>query len=200
LYILEVRKHIDTYILDEDAQKILGGHSKTIKNYLELPKMSVYKPPYFKNLEGTPYTKSYSPGTTSKLDLSLISDEDVGNLCNVTDEFSISIMGYSNPGGSTGTSDVDFSNVPFAKMMTDSRNWPVWLSEDTKALIIKDLTNAGHDGDPSYNFKYMDSARKGILSEEDYNNVLEDNLKQKIAMIHIPQDLTEQILFVFLLS
>jgi len=82
--------------------------------------------------------------------------------------------------------------------MTDSRNWPVWMSEDTKALIIKDLTNAGHDGDPSYNFKYMDSARKGILSEEDYNTVLEDNLKQKIAMIHIPQDLTEQILFVFL--
>jgi hypothetical protein len=160
--------------------------------------MSVYKSPYFKNLEGTPYIKSYSPGTTSKLDLSLISDEDVENLCNVTDEFSISIMGYSNSGGSTGTSDVDFSNVPFAKMMTDSRNWPVWMSEDTKALIIKDLTNAGHDGDPSYNFKYMDSARKGILSEEDYNTVLEDNLKQKIAMIHIPQDLTEQILFVFL--
>jgi len=178
LYILEVRKHIDTYILDDDAQKILGGHSKTIKNYLELDKMSVYKAPYFKNLDGAPYFKSYQPGKNSKLDLSLISDKDVKDLCNVTDEFAISIMGYSNPGGSSGTSDVDFSNVPFAKMMTDSRNWPVWMSEDTKALIIKDLTNAGHDGDPSYNFKYMDSARKEILSEEDYNNVLDDNLKE----------------------
>jgi hypothetical protein len=198
LYILEVRKHIDTYILDADAQKILGGHSKTIKNYLELPKMSVYKSPYFKNLDGTPYIKSYSPGTTSKLDLSLISDEDVENLCNVTDEFAISTMGYSDPGGLTGTSNANFSTIPFEKMMTGTRTWPVWMSEETKALVIKDIMDAGHLGDPSYNFKYMDSARKGILSEEDYNNVLDDNLKEKIAMVHIPQDLTEQILFVLL--
>ena len=88
--------------------------------------------------------------------------------------------------------------VPFEKMMTGSITWPVWMSEETKALITKDFINAGHFGGPSYNFKYMDSARKGILSEEDYNNVLNDNLKEKIAMVHIPQDLTEQILFVFL--
>ena len=197
-FILEVRRHIDTYILDNDAQRILGGHSKTIKNYLELDKMSVYKAPYFKNFEGTPYVKSYSPGTNSKLDLSLISDKDVENLCNVTEEFAISIMGCSDPGGLTGSSNVGFSKVPFEKMMTGSITWPVWMSEETKALITKDFINAGHFGGPSYNFKYMDSARKGILSEEDYNNVLNDNLKEKIAMVHIPQDLTEQILFVFL--
>ena len=199
LYILEVRRHIDTYILDTDAQRILGGHSKTIKNYLELPKMSVYKAPYFKNLEGTPYLKSYSPGTTSKLDLSLISDEDIENLCNVTDEFAISIMGYSNPGGLTGISNVGFATVPYEIFMTGARTWPVWMSEETKLSVIKDIMDSGHHRPgPNHDFKYMDSARKGILSEEDYTRVLEDNLKEKIAMIHIPQDLTEQILFVFL--
>ena len=198
LYILEVRKHIDTYILDTDAQRILGGHSKTINNYLELPKMSVYKAPYFQNLDGAPYYKSYQPGKDSKLDLSLISDEDIENLCNVTNEFAVSIMGFCNSGGMSGTTNAKFSDIPFEKMMTNIITWPVWMSEETKTLILKDLMAAGHFGDPNYNFTYMDSVRKGILSEEDYNSVLEDNLKEKIAMIHIPQDLTEQILFVFL--
>ena len=199
-YILEVRRHIDTYILDTDAQRILGGHSKTIKNYLELPKMSVYKAPYFKNLEGTNYVKSYSPGTTSKLDLSLISEEDAEKLCNVTDEFAISTMGYGGPGGLTGTSNTAATKFSYEEWMAGAKTWPVWMTEETKALIIKDIMDAGHHrpSNSSHDFKYMDSARKGILSEEDYNSVLEDNLKEKIAMIHIPQDLTEQILFVFL--
>lgn len=198
LYILEVRKHIDTYILDADAQKILGGHSKTIKNYLELDKMSVYKAPYFKNLDGAPYLKSYQPGKDSKLDLSLISDKDVKNLCNVTNEFAVSIMGFCDTGGLSGISNANFSTIPFEKMATDNMSWPIWMSEETKALLIKDLKNEGHFNTPRNNFEYMDSVRKGILTEEEYNKVLEDNLKEKIAMIHIPFDLREQILFVLL--
>ena len=197
-YILEVRRHIDTYILDSDAQRILGGHSKTIRNYLELDKMSVYKSPYFKNVSNKPYSESYQPGKNSKLDLSLLGDENIKNLCNVTEEFAISIMGFSYPAGLSGVSNVNFSNVPFAKMMTDAGIWPAWMSEETKALIIKDLINAGHVPNPSHTFKYMDSVKKGILSEEDYNTVLDDNLKEKIAMIYIPFDLGQQILFVFL--
>jgi len=198
LYILEVRKHIDTYILDADTQKILGGHSKTINNYLELPKMSVYKTPYFQNLDGAPYYKSYQPGKDSKLDLSLISDEDVENLCNVTNEFAVSIMGFCDPGGLSGISNANFSTIPFEKMTTDNMTWPVWMTEETKTLIIKDLKNADHFNVPRNNLEYMDSVRKGILSEEEYNKVLEDNLKEKIAMIYIPYDLREEILFVFL--
>jgi hypothetical protein len=198
LYILEIRKHIDTYILDADAQKILGGHSKTIKNYLELDKMSVYKAPYFKNLDSAPYFKSYQPGKDSKLDLSLISDKDVKDLCNVTNEFAVSIMGFCDTGGLSGISNADYATIPFEKMATDNMSWPVWMSEETKALLIKDLKNDGHFNIPRNNLEYMDSVRKGILTEEEYNKVLEDNLKEKIAMIHIPLDLREQILFVFL--
>jgi hypothetical protein len=135
-YILEVRKHIDTYILDTDAQRILGGHSKTIKNYLELDKMSVYKAPYFKNLGGGPYFKSYEPGKNSKLDLSLISDRDVQNLCNVTDEFAVSIMGYGSPGGLTGTSNSPATKFSYEEWMAGAKTWPVWMTEETKALII----------------------------------------------------------------
>jgi hypothetical protein len=102
--ILEARKHLDTYILDNDLQTVLGGSNKTLENFRELPRMSIYREPFFKDtVETVRPNESYNPGRTSKLDIGLATDSEITELCAVTDDITMSINNSTEPIGLTGS-------------------------------------------------------------------------------------------------
>jgi hypothetical protein len=110
LLILEARKHLDTYILNYDIQKLLGGENKGIKNYKELPRFSVYSEPYWKEIVSVPTFASYQPGSDSKIDLSLTTKEQIKQLCLLTDEINLEIMNEKGSPGATGISSPKLDN------------------------------------------------------------------------------------------
>lgn len=86
--ILEARKYIDQYALDDDVQATLGATENTydINGLKNLPRMAIYKEPYFREEVEVPSFSSYFPGKASKIDISLCSDADLQELCNLSDE------------------------------------------------------------------------------------------------------------------
>ncbi len=158
--ILEARKHIDTYILDSDLQTLLGGSGKTLANFKELPRMGIYKEPFFHEVVSVPSNQAYWPGKVSKLDVSKGTSADIETLCQLTDDVNIAIMNMSVPAGLSGSSN---------GVLYQSRGWA-----------------------------FMDSVRNGTLSDEEYNTALDEMLEENISLIHVPFDLRETILFVFL--
>lgn len=158
--ILEARKHIDTYILDSDLQALLGGSGKNLTNYKELPRMAIYKEPFFHEIVSVPSNQSYWPGKVSKLDVSKGTTEDITELCQLTDDVNIAIMNMSVPAGLSGSSNGE---------LFQSRGWA-----------------------------FMQSVRSGTLSDAEYNTALDEMLEENISLIHVPFDLRETILFVFL--
>jgi hypothetical protein len=159
--ILEARKHLDTYILDNDMQLLLGGSGKTLEDFRELPRMSIYREPFFRETINTvPPNQSYWPGKVSKLDISEGTDEEITELCTLTDDINIAIMNFSVPAGLSGSVNGE---------LYQSRGW-----------------------------SFLSSVKNGSLSDEEYNQALDEMLAEKIAMIHVPFDLREHILFVFL--
>lgn len=159
--ILEARKHLDTYILDNDLQVLLGGSGKTLEDFRELPRMSIYREPFFRDIIDTvPPNQAYWPGKVSKLDIGNATNAEVAELCQLTDDINISIMNMSVPAGLSGVSNGE---------LYQSRGW-----------------------------KFITSVKSGVLTDAEYNEALDEILAEKIAMIHIPFDLREQILFVFL--
>lgn len=160
LLILEARKHLDTYILNHDIQKILGGENKTIKNFNELPKMSVYRKPYWKEIVDVPTFSSYQPGSDSKIDLSLATKEEMIELCSLTDEIKNEIM--ANTGSTIGATGI-------ASSVNDTRGW-----------------------------KYLDAILRGYLTTEEIRDIIDEMISEKIALIYVPFDLRESILFTFL--
>ncbi len=160
--ILEARRHIDTHILDHDLQELLGGSGKTLENFKELPRMSIYREPFFREVIDTvPSNQSYMPGKLGKLDISRASEAELLELCTLSDDVNIAISGISNPGGLTGVVNSDFS--------LQSRGW-----------------------------QFINSIRDGVLSDAEYNAVLDEILAEAITLVHVPLDLRETILFVFL--
>lgn len=94
--ILEVRNHIDDLILDKDVQLTLGGTNyvsnidiSTIKD--QLPKLQVYKAPYFTEELYAPQHKAYRPGSysrgESKINISLCTPEELEELTTFTEDF-----------------------------------------------------------------------------------------------------------------
>ena len=94
--VLEVRKHIDSLILDKDVQLLLGGTSyiseidlETIKE--DLPKLQLYKAPYWREDVFCPTATAYRPGTfargDSKIDISLATPEELTELFEFTEDF-----------------------------------------------------------------------------------------------------------------
>lgn len=155
--ILEARQHLDTYILDRDLQALLGGSNKTIQNFRELPRMSIYREPFYKEAL-TQSGQAYLTGWYSKLDISNGTSAEITELCTLTDDINMAVMNNSSPAGLSGTAN--------------SRSTPGW--------------------------EYMVSVRNGTITDTEYNNILDEMLAEKIAMIHVPYELQEQILFVFL--
>ena len=180
-YILETRSYIDTYILDADMQEILGGNNKTLANYLELPRMAVYKQPFFKEDISTFPGHGYLPGSNSKLDLSLASDEEIQELCKLTDDVALSYIGLSNPSGSY---NFNSEHLPF--LVNRDLRWPSWVSEETKELILKDFfrqplpTCTTHD-----TWKYMTAAQRGVLTDEEYITILHEILSETVGMSYV---------------
>jgi hypothetical protein len=159
--ILEARKHLDTYILDKDLQLLLGGSGKTLENFRELPRMSIYREPFFRDtISSVPPNQSYWPGKVGKLDVSTATDAEVEELCTLSDDINIAIMNFSVPAGLSGSVNGE---------LFQSRGW-----------------------------KYMTSVRNGTLSDAEYNEALDEILAEKIAVIHVPFDLREHVLFVFI--
>lgn len=159
--ILEARKHLDTYILDKDLQLLLGGSGKTIENFRELPRMSIYREPFFRDTVDTvPSSQSYWPGKVGKIDISKASDAELAELCELTDDINIAVMGRSISAGLSGSTTSE---------LNQTTGWP-----------------------------YMASAKNGVLTDAEYYAILEDILAEEIGITHIPFDLREPILFVFL--
>jgi len=180
-YILETKKCIDTYILDSDMQEILGGRNKTINNYHELTRMSTYRLPFFKEDINSFEGEGYLPGTDSKLNLSLASDKEIIELCRLTDDVALSYTGVSNPSSSFS---ISIDQLPF--LMKDNLQWPIWLSDKTKELLIQDLSkqvmsvSTTHD-----NWKYMPAVKRGVFLDEEYNSIISEMLAEKIGMTYM---------------
>ncbi len=126
--ILEARKHIDTYILDNDLQTLLGGSGKTLSNFKELPRMAIYKEPFFHEIVSVPSNQAYWPGKVSKLDISKGTAEDIETLCQLTDDVNIAIMNISVPAGLSGSSNGE---------LYQSRGWQFMSS--VRAGTLTDL-------------------------------------------------------------
>jgi len=157
--ILEARKHLDTYILDKDLQEILGGSGKTLQNYRELPRMSIYREPFFRDtVNNVPSPHAYWPGKVSKLDIKNATDAEVIELCTLTDDINMAVMNCTVPAGLSGSVNI--------------KSTPGWI--------------------------YIASVKNGVLSDAEYNLAIDEILAEKIAMVHVPFDLREQILFAFL--
>lgn len=193
-YILETKSYIDTYILDSDMQEILGGRNKTINNYHDLTRMSTYRLPFFKENINTFPGEGYLPGTDSKLDLSLASDKEIIELCKLTDDIALSFTGVSNPSSSFS---ISIDQLPF--LMKDSLQWPIWLSDKTKELLIEDLSkqvmsiSTTHD-----NWKYMPAVKRGVFLDEEYNSIISEMLAEKIGMTYM-LNIRSTVLFTLLI-
>ena len=185
-HILEIRKYIDRYILDADMQEILGGRNKTINNYHELDRMSIYRLPFFKGDIISFVGQGYLPGSISKLDLSLTTDKEVEELCRVTDDVASSYMGVSNTSGSS-----TFRSDHMPSLFKRDLRWPLWVSEETKQSILKDMSNYSSDSIPSCNnWKYMSAAKKGMLSDDEYITIIDEILDEPIGMPYINMEET----------
>ena len=157
--ILEARKHLDTYILDKDMQEILGGSGKTLQNYRELPRMSIYREPFFRDtIDSVSSPQSYLPGTISKLDIKYATDAEVIELCTLTDDINMAVMNETTPSGLSGA--------------------------------VNNKSTVG--------WTYIAAVKNGVLSDVEYNLAIDEILAEKIAIVHVPFDLREQILFAFL--
>jgi hypothetical protein len=157
--ILEARKHLDTYILDQDLQQLLGGSGKTLQNFRELPRMSIYREPFFKDsLDNMPNLNPYQPGENGKLNISRATDEELAELCQLTDDINMAIMRSAEPSGLSGAVSIQLT--------------PSWV--------------------------YASSVKSGLLTDAEYNSVLDEILAEPIAMPRVPFDLRDQIVFVFL--
>jgi len=180
-HILEARSYIDTFILDADMQEILGGRNKTINNYYELTRMSIYRQPFFVEDITTFPGQGYLPGSNSKLDLSLASNKEIKELCELTDDVALSYIGLSKPSGSLNFSS---DHLPF--LVNRDLRWPVWVSEETKKLILKDFfkqpltTCTAHD-----TWKYMAAVQRGILTDEEYITILDEILSEPMGMSYV---------------
>jgi hypothetical protein len=160
--ILEARKHLDTHILDKDLQVVLGGSGKTLENFKELPRMSIYREPFFRETVDTvPPNQSYWPGKVGKIDISRASESELEELCTLSDDINIALSGISNPAGLSGIVNSNFS--------LQSRGW-----------------------------KFINTVKAGVLSDVEYNEALDEMLAESITLVHVPFDLRETILFVFL--
>lgn len=68
---IDIKRYIDLYILDQDLQSVFGGSNKTVKNYLDLPDLSIFKNSWY-NHKG-----DLEPGTSSKISMNEIPIEDL---------------------------------------------------------------------------------------------------------------------------
>jgi hypothetical protein len=157
--ILEARKHLDTYILDKDLQEVLGGSGKTLQNFRELPRMSIYREPFFRDIISTvPPDRSYKPGKASKIDLSNATEAEANELCTLTNDINMAIVNSTASTGLSGIVNVD-----------SEQDW-----------------------------KYITSVKSGVLTDTEYNQVIDEILAEKIAIVHVPGNLYKQVLFVLL--
>lgn len=185
-HILETKKYIDRFILDADMQEILGGSDKSIYNYYELPRMSIYRQPFFTediiNFPG----HGYLPGSNSKLDLSLTTDEEVEELCRVTDDVALSYLGISNTSGSYNFRS---EHMPF--LVKRDLRWPFWVSEETKQSVLKDFFNQPIPASTSHdNWRYMSAAKRGILLDDEYVTIINEILDETIGMSYVTMEET----------
>ena len=78
------------------------------------------------------------------------------------------------------------------------------LTDDINIAIMNFSVPAGLSGSvngelyQSRGWKFITSVKNGVLTDTEYNEALDEILAENIAMIHVPFDLREHILFVFL--
>lgn len=160
--ILEVRKHIDSLILDKDVQLALDGEEyisdidlDTIK--ASLPKLQLYRGPYWREDLDSPTATAYRPGTfasgTSKIDISLATSEELTELCEFTEDFLY-----------LATNAPDTSKEVIASFY-ESRGWPYKDSVATGVLTDTQYNTALNEIlDEKYHLRYVPlDLRESIL-------------------------------------
>lgn len=163
--ILEMRKHIDSLILDKDLQILLGATQyisnidlETIK--IDLPQLQLYREPYWQEDIYGATAKAYRPGTfavgDSKIDISLSSPEELTALCEFTEDILYSFMSSS-----PATQDITKSQ---AVNFFESRGWT-----------------------------YKNSVAYAVLTETEYLTALDEIQFEKYSLTHVPLDLRESI-------
>lgn len=93
--ILEIRREIDVHALSSNLQTVLGGSGKNLSNLNTLPDMAVFAGDYWKDEVSVASSKSYLPGTNSKIDLSKATDAEVNALVAVVKKVRLAIMEVS---------------------------------------------------------------------------------------------------------
>jgi len=91
-HILEIRRDIDRHALNSTLQTLLGGSGKTLSTINELPDMSVFSGDYWNDTPNVVSSKSYQPGSNSKIDLAQASDDEVDALVAVVKKVRLAVM------------------------------------------------------------------------------------------------------------
>jgi hypothetical protein len=163
--ILEVRRHIDSLILDRDLQTFLGA-SEYIANIdvenikTQLPQLQLYAEPFWTEEIYSQSPRAYHPGSfdlgASKIDISLASPADLSALCEFTE-------------------DVIYT---FHTATPETENF-------TRSVIVNQFESRG--------WPYKNSVAYGLLTHEEYLTALGQILAEKYFLIHVPLDLRESI-------
>ena len=91
-FVLEVRRNIDSVILDNTVQEALGATS-FISNIdmgtitTNFPRLQIFKAPYWTDEINVPTPAAYLTGSSSKLDLSLATQTEINDLLQFTEDF-----------------------------------------------------------------------------------------------------------------
>lgn len=163
-FVLEVRRNIDSLILDSDVQTRLGATSfisnidfDSIKT--QFPKLQIFKAPYWTEEIDAPRPTAYLTGSFNegKLNLSLASQEDLDALLEFTED-----LLYVTAGGADAAAEV--SNETLGKVF-GPRGWT-----------------------------YKDSILTGTLTDEQYTGLLTEILDEREGLILFPPGLVETVL------
>lgn len=93
--ILEVRKHIDSFIMSHHVQEALGA-TEYVSNIdinsikTQMPRLQIYREPFYIEELYVPVFKAYRPGSFArgecKLNLALCTPEEITELCTLTED------------------------------------------------------------------------------------------------------------------
>jgi hypothetical protein len=162
--ILEVRKHIDSFIMSHRLQEELGAPEyvsnidiSTVKT--QMPRLAIYKEPYYVEELYVPVFKAYRPGSFArgecKLNIALCTPEELAELISVTEDLMYLL-----------TQNEELTKEQVVAMFEGS-NWKYINSVSSGTYTI---------------------------TEAEYVEAINDMINETTATAHAPLDLRESIL------
>ena len=161
---LEVRKHIDSFIMNHQLQEELGAsefvtHIDINNIKTQMPRLAIYKEPYFLEELHVPIFKAYRPGSFArgecKLNIALCTPEELAELISLSEDL-------------------------------------MYLLTQNDGLT-KEQVVAMFEGS-SWKYINSVSSGTGLLTEAEYVEALNDMITKTTPTAHAPLDLRESIL------